>query len=111
MKSAIFTRRPLTVAEDPDGTDKYVRFYTFILFNSVLKKKQLIKWWKLNSLKSVRMATDWKNKQTNKQKKQNDLFESVSTFSSGGSRRLLLADSSWNENFYQLILLSEISER
>ena len=43
MKSAIFTRRPLTVAEDPDGTDKYVRFYTFILFNSVLKKKQLIK--------------------------------------------------------------------
>ena len=42
MKSAIFTRRPLTAAEDPDRTDKYVRFYTFILFNSLLKK-QLIK--------------------------------------------------------------------
>ena len=42
MKSAIFTRHPLTAAEDPDRTDKYVRFYTFILFNSelfVLKKK------------------------------------------------------------------------
>ena len=39
MKSAIFTRRPLTAAEDPDRTDKYVRIYTFILFNSVLTKK------------------------------------------------------------------------
>ena len=47
MKSAIFTRHPLTADEDPDRTDKYVRFYTFILFNSVLfvlkKKEQLIK--------------------------------------------------------------------
>ena len=95
MKSAIFTRRPLTAAEDPDRTDKYVRFYTFILFNSLLKK-QLIKWWKLNSHKSVQIATNWKKR------KQNDLFESVSTFSSGGSRRLLLAESSWNEIFISL---------
>ena len=49
--------------------------------------------------KSVRMATNWKKQKTKQNKKQNDLFESVSTFSSGGS-----PDLSWNENFYQLIL-------
>ena len=69
MKSAIFTRRSQTAAEDPDRTDEYVRFYTFIFFNSVLKK-QSIKWWKLNSHKSVRIATNWKKTKQNKTKQQ-----------------------------------------
>ena len=105
MKSANFTRHPLTAAEDPDWTDKYVSFYTFILFNSVLfvlKKKN--SW--LNDgnwLATSRFGWQLTGKNKNKTK-QNDLFESVSTFSSGGSRRLLLADISWNENFYQLIV-------
>ena len=115
MKSAIFTRRSQTAAEDPDRTDEYVRFYTFMFFNSVLKK-QSIKWWKLNSHKSVRIATNWKKKQnkTTTKQQQNKMICSSQLVPPA---RAVRADFIWQihleiKSFISLFyLLSEISER